>query len=248
MTHIFADPSEMTGDTLVISGADYNHIRNVLRMKPGDEISVSNGVDDREYRYGIERIDSDGIHLRLRFVKEADVELPVKMTLFQGLPKGEKMDWIVQKCTELGVYSVVPVEMSRCIMKLDAARGRKKTARWQAIAEAAAQQSRRRIIPEVHEPVTMSEAVAMARECDVRLLPYELAEDSGSTKEVFESIQPGNSVAVFIGPEGGFTPEEVELARQQADIKPITLGRRILRTETAGMTVLSWLIYTQEIR
>ena len=127
MTHLFVDPADMTGDTLIITGADYNHIKNVLRMRPGDELSVSNGTDSREYRYGIEEIREDGIVCRLRFIKEADVELPVRMTLFQGLPKGEKMEWIVQKCTELGVFSIVPVEMSRCVMKLDEGRKKKKT-------------------------------------------------------------------------------------------------------------------------
>ena len=248
MTHLFVDPADMTGDTLIITGADYNHIKNVLRMRPGDELSVSNGTDSREYRYGIEEIREDGIVCRLRFIKEAEVELPVRMTLFQGLPKGEKMEWIVQKCTELGVFSIVPVEMSRCVMKLDEGRKRKKTVRWQSIAEAAAQQSRRGIVPVVHEPVSMAEAVEMAKSMDVRLLPYERAENGRGTREIFESIRPGSTVAVFIGPEGGFAPEEVTLAQERAGVQPITLGRRILRTETAGMTVLSWLIYTQEIQ
>jgi 16S rRNA (uracil1498-N3)-methyltransferase len=247
MLHIFVDPSAMQGDFLVITGEDVNHIRNVLRMKPGDEISVSNGQDPAEYRYGIETIEPDRVTCRLRFVKEADVELPVRTVLFQGLPKAEKMDWIVQKTVELGVTEIVPVSMERSIVRLDAQKADKKTARWQTIAEAAARQSRRAIVPQVHAPMTMREAVAYAGSCDVRILPYELSEDSRSTRELFDGIRPGSSLAVFIGPEGGFAPEEVEEARA-GGILPVTLGRRILRTESAAMVVLSWLIYTLEIR
>ena len=132
-------------------------------------------------------------------------------------------------------------------MKLDAGKAAKKTARWQTIAESAASQSRRGIIPKVLPPMSMKEAVKYAeRETDFRVIPYELQEDDGSTKEYLESIKAGQSVSIFIGPEGGFTPEEVELARK-AGIRPVSLGRRILRTETAGLAVLSWLIYILEI-
>lgn len=247
MLHLFADPSDMQGDTLAIHGPDVNHIRNVLRMKKGDEISVSNGVDDTEYRYGIEEITENAVFCRLRFTKDADVELPVRVTLFQGLPKGDKMEWIVQKCTELGVSEIVPVETARSVVKLDAAKKTKKTARWQTIAQSAAEQSRRRVVPSVHEPVSMEEAVRMAESADVRLIPYELSREDPGTKEVLDRIRPGDSVAVFIGPEGGFEKSEVALA-EGAGITKVSLGRRILRTETAGMTVLSWLIYLLEIR
>lgn len=246
MLHIFVDPGAQQGDLLTVTGSEVNHIRNVLRMQPGDEVAVSNGADAREYRYGIEELWEDAVLLRLRFVKEAEVELPVRVTLFQGLPKADKMDWIVQKCVELGVSEIVPVSMERCIAKLDERRSSRKIERWQSIAEAAAQQSRRALLPAVREPMSMRQAVEYARHMQVRLLPYELAENSRSTKEVLESIEPGAEVAVFIGPEGGFAPSEVAMA-QEVGVLPITLGRRILRTETAGMTVLSWLIYTLEI-
>lgn len=249
MLHIFADPAQMRGDLLTVTGPDVNHIKNVLRLKPGDEISVRNGRDEREYRYGIEEIGDTQVLCRLRFVKEADVELPVKVTLFQGLPKSDKMDFIVQKCVELGVTRIVPVAMKRCVMKLDdGKRAAKKVARWQAIAESAAGQSRRGIIPEVCEPMSMEEAVKYARQnTELLILPYELQKDDGGTKALFEALRPGQSVSVFIGPEGGFEPEEVELAKE-AGAKPISLGKRILRTETAAMVVLSWLIYHFEIK
>ena len=115
MLHIFADPADMQGELLTIRGSEVNHIRNVCRLQPGDEISVSNGMDAKEYRYGIEEIHEDSVVCRLRFIKDADVELPVKVYLFQGLPKADKMDMIVQKCTELGVCSVIPVaDTLRC--------------------------------------------------------------------------------------------------------------------------------------
>ena len=246
MLHIFADPSDVQGDFLTVTGPEVNHIKNVMRLKPGDEISASIGEDGKEYRYGIEKLEEDAVLCRLRFVKEKDVELPVKVLLFQGLPKSDKMDFIVQKAVELGVTEIIPVSMQRCVVKLDGAKAEKKTARWQSIAESAASQSRRGVIPKVLPPMSMEEAVAYAEKTQVRVIPYELQEDDGSTKQYLESIQKGQSVSIFIGPEGGFTPEEVELARQNG-IRPISLGRRILRTETAGLAFLSWLIYILEI-
>lgn len=248
MLHIFADPGDMEGDLLRITGPEVNHIRNVLRMKPGEELSVSLKEDAKEYRYGIETFEDDAVICRLRFVKESDVELPVKIYLFQGLPKSDKMDLIVQKAVELGAAAVIPVRMDRCVVKLDEGRAAKKVARWQTIAKAAASQSRRGIVPEIMMPMTMKEAVAFARDgTDVRLIPYELQQDDGSTREYLEAIRgSAQAVSVFIGPEGGFTPEEIELAKA-AGIRPISLGRRILRTETAGLVVLSWLVYILEI-
>ncbi len=247
MLHIFASPEDVQGDLLRITGPEVNHIHNVMRLKPGEEISVSMGEDGREYRYGIESFEDEAVLCRLRFVKEREVELPVRVLLFQGLPKADKMEWIVQKAVELGAAEVIPVRMERCVVKLDAAKAQKKCARWQGIAEAAASQSKRGIVPTVHEPMTMKEAVRYAEEeTSVRLIPYELQENDGSTRAYLESIRPGQAVSIFIGPEGGFAPEEVEMARE-AGIRPISLGNRILRTETAGLAVLAWLIYILEI-
>ena len=274
MLHIFVDPAQMQGDLLRVTGKDVNHIKNVLRLRQGDEISVRTGQDEREYRYGIEEFTDSEVICRLRFVKESDVELPVKVLLFQGLPKADKMDLIVQKAVELGVTEIIPVQMRRSVVKLEGAKIAKRTQRWQTIAEAAAKQSRRAVVPIVYEPMTMERAVQFAAaNSDVRLLPYELQEEDGSTRELMESIRDRsgagdvndgsaacdsndgsgasdtrrvNAVSVFIGPEGGFEPEEVELARE-AGVHPISLGKRILRTETAALVVLSWLIYLLEI-
>lgn len=248
MLHLFADPSDVQDKLLTITGPEVNHIRNVMRLKPGEEISVSIGGDGKEYRYGIESYTEDSVLCRLRFVKDKEVELPVKVLLFQGLPKADKMDLIVQKAVELGAAEIIPVSMERCVVKLDAGKAAKKTARWQTIAESAASQSRRSIIPRVLAPMSMKEAVEYAKEqTEVRVIPYELQEDDGSVKQYLESLKEGQSVSIFIGPEGGFAPGEVELAKK-AGIRPISLGRRILRTETAGLAILSWLIYILEIQ
>ena len=247
MLHIFVDPAQMKGDLLYVTGKDVNHIKNVMRLKQGDEISVRTGQDDREYRYGIEEFTDSEVVCRLRFVKEADVELPVKVYIFQGLPKADKMELIIQKAVELGAAEIIPVQMRRCVVKLDGAKKSKKTQRWQAIAESAAKQSRRAVVPLVREPMTMEEAVRFAEQnTDVRLLPYELQEADGSTREVMDGIREGSAVSIFIGPEGGFDPAEVELARK-AGVVPISLGKRILRTETAALVALSFLIYHFEI-
>lgn len=245
MYQFFVDPSQIQDRKIIITGSDVNHIKNVLRMKPGEEIAVSNGVDGREYRCGIEEFAEDTVVCTLRFIKEEGVELPAKIYLFQALPKADKMELIVQKAVELGAYEIVPVAAKRCVVKLDDKKAVAKVNRWQGIAEAAAKQSRRGVIPAVHMPLPFQEAIRLAENMDVRLIPYELAKDMEHTRSVIEAVKPGQSIAVFIGPEGGFEESEIRMALH-AGIEPVTLGRRILRTETAGLTVLSWLMYQLE--
>ena len=227
-------------------GPDVNHIKNVLRMKIGEELNVSDGISDQEIRCGIVGFTDDTVECEIRFIKEADHELPSKVYLFQGLPKADKMETIIQKNIELGVYEIVPVTMKRCVVKLDDKKASGKISRWQGIAEAAAKQSKRGVIPEIKAPMSFKEAVKYAKEnCDVMLLPYELSEGMDATRDLLGSIKPGQSVAIFIGPEGGFDPEEVSFAQNEG-FEPITLGKRILRTETAGMCVMSVLMYLLE--
>jgi 16S rRNA (uracil1498-N3)-methyltransferase len=214
-------------------------------MKIGEEFNVSNGIDGKEYRCSVEELGDDQILCTLRFIKEDGVELPVKVTLFQGLPKADKMELIIQKAVELGVAEVVPVACKRCIVKLDAKKEKSKLARWQGIAEAAAKQSKRGFIPQVREVMTYKDAIAYAKDMECKLIPYEMAEDMSHTREVLGGIKPEDRVAIFIGPEGGFEEEEIQAALTEG-IEPITLGKRILRTETAGFTVLSWLVYLLE--
>ena len=232
MYQFFVEPSQIQGNRIVITGSDFNHIKNVLRMKAGEEIAVSNGIDGREYRCGIEDFSEKEVICTLRFIKEDGVELPSRIYLFQGLPKADKMELVVQKAVELGACEIIPMATGRAVVKLDEKKARAKTVSWQGIAEAAAKQSKRSIIPKVTGVMSMKEAVAYAEKADIRLIPYELAEDMAKTKKIINGIRPGESVAVFIGPEGGCIP--------------ITLGMRILRTETAGFTVLSWLMYHLE--
>ena len=245
MYHFFVQPEQIQGKTIRITGSDVNHIKNVLRMKPGEELSVSNGVDGKEYRCGIESLGEDEILCTLRFIKEEGLELPSRIYLFQCLPKADKMELVIQKAVELGACAVIPVAAKRCVMKLDAKKEKNKLARWQQIAEAAAKQSRRRIIPEVTHVMSMKEAVSFAADMDVKLFPYELAEGMERTRKLVDGVKAGQRIAVFIGPEGGFEDSEVEEARK-AGFAPITLGKRILRTETAGFTVLAWLMYRLE--
>lgn len=244
MYQFFVPPENIQGNRVVITGEDVNHIKNVLRMKEGEEIAVSNGEDGKEYRCGILSLGEE-ILCELRFIKEDDIELPSKITLFQGLPKADKMELIVQKAVELGVYEVIPVSMKRCVVKLDDKKQKSKIARWQSIAEAAAKQSKRSIIPQVQSVMTMKQALAYAKEMDMVLVPYEMADDMGKTREIIDSIRPGMHIGFFIGPEGGFDEGEIQSAMDEGAV-PITLGKRILRTETAGFTVLSILMYHLE--
>ena len=245
MYQFFVEPSQIQDKKIIITGSDVNHIKNVLRMKPGEEIAVSNGIDGREYRCGIEAFAEDTVVCTLRFIKEEGVELPSPIYLFQALPKADKMELIVQKAVELGVHEIIPVAAKRCVVKLDEKKAAGKASRWQGIAEAAAKQSKRGVIPVVRSPLSFQEAVNLAGDMDVRLIPYELAEDMAHTRSVIEAVKPGQSIAVFIGPEGGVEEREIQTAIS-AGIEPVTLGKRILRTETAGLTVLSWLMYHLE--
>ncbi len=245
MYQFFVESSQICGKIIYIIGSDVNHIKNVLRMKPGEEIAVSNGVDGKEYRCGITAIEEDRIVCELRFVKEDGMELSSRVYLFQGLPKADKMELIIQKAVELGVHEIIPVSTKRCVVKLEDKKAAAKIARWQGIAEAAAKQSKRRIVPRISNVMSFKEAIAKASSMDVKLIPYELAEGMERTKSLMENLKAGQDIAVFIGPEGGFEEAEINLALS-VGIEPVTLGKRILRTETAGFTVMAWIMYQLE--
>lgn len=251
MYHFFVNPSQICDMRVIITGDDVNHIKNVIRLKVGDEISISNGEDDRDYRCQIEEITETQVVCKLRFIKEDGVELPAKVYLFQGLPKGDKMEFIIQKTVELGVHELIPVAMKRCVVKLDEKKAKSKIARWQTIAEAAAKQSKRAAIPQVKEVMTYRQALEYAKEMDVKLVPYEMenildnASGMAGTKKLMESLHAGQRIAVFIGPEGGFEQDEIDAAISLG-MNPVTLGKRILRTETAGMTIMAWIMYQLE--
>lgn len=241
MYHFFVEPGAICGKEITITGKDVNHIKNVLRMKPGEEISVSTTESSAEYRCIVKELSDDAVVCDLAFIKEEGNELPSKIYLFQGLPKGDKMELIIQKAVELGAFEIVPVEMKRCVMKLEPKKTPAKIARWQAISEAAAKQSKRTVIPEISMPVSFKKAIETAKECTHRWVPYEMADGMPHTRDLLNSVNPGESVAIFIGPEGGFDQSEIDLAKEEG-FEIITLGKRILRTETAGMVVLSLLM------
>ena len=246
MQRFFVEPHQIdeAAHQIHIIGTDVNHISNVLRMKQGEEVWISDG-GQKEYRCAIEAFSADEVLLHIIYAQEPDYELPSRIYLFQGLPKADKMELIIQKAVELGAYEIIPVETKRCVVKLDGKKAAKKVERWQQIAESAAKQSKRMLVPEVHSVMTFKEALAYAKELDVLLIPYELAKGMKETKELIQAIEPGKSIGVFIGPEGGFEEQEVADA-MEAGAKPITLGHRILRTETAGLAVLSVLMFQLE--
>lgn len=244
MYRFFIEEGINSGGEIHISGSDYNHIKNVLRMKNGEEVLISDG-QDREYLCTITDITLDEVILSIEDIIGTSRELPAKITLFQGLPKGDKMEQIIQKTVELGVTEIVPVAMKRCVVKLDAKKAGKKVERWNGIALSAAKQSKRGIIPAVKDVISYQEAVKMASQMDAFLVPYENAEGIEGARKMIASMKEKKSIGIFIGPEGGFEDSEISLALENG-AETLTLGRRILRTETAGMAMLSILMFTLE--
>lgn len=246
MYHFFIAPEQLSQDSAVILGSDVRHIASVLRMKPGEKLMVNAG-GDWDYLCEIAELGRDAVKLRILEGRQEVRELPVSITLYQGLPKAEKMELIVQKAVELGAARIVPVEMHRSVVQLDEKRAAAKQKRWQSIAEAAAKQAGRGIIPEVTLPLSLPEALAQVEreETELRLLPYERAEGIAETRALIRSARAGQRIAVMIGPEGGFEETEVAAAEERG-FTALTLGKRILRTETAGLVILSLLMAETE--
>lgn len=244
MHHFFVEPSDV-GDSLIsIKGQDVNHIRNVLRMKIGEEILISDGTG-KDYVCEVAELLDDIVTAKITDFLAEGRELKTELYLFQGLPKSDKMELIIQKAVELGVKAIIPVSTSRSIVKLDGKKEESKIKRWQAISESAAKQSKRGIIPEVMSIMSFKEAINYVNDFDVKIIPYENANNMAETKQIVSSIKENMKVAIFIGPEGGFADSEIDYALEK-DVKPISLGKRILRTETAGMTILSVIMFNIE--
>ena len=244
MHRFFAEPGQIGEKEIVITGADVNHIRNVLRMRTGEEVLIADGRG-AEYRCKLTDLSENEVRAQILWKLDGNAELASAITLFQGLPKSDKMDLIVQKCVELGVDRIVPVSTKRAVVKLDAKKEETRLKRWNTISESAAKQSGRGVIPEVSGVMPFGKALEEAKKLDVLLIPYERAEHMAETRRVMGEIRPGQSVGIFIGPEGGFEESEVEEA-VAAGARAITLGRRILRTETAGLAVMAMLGYLLE--
>ena len=233
MYNFFVNENQKLKDKYVITGTDFNHIKNVLRMNVGDTILVSD--DGVSNLCEIESFENDTVIAKIIEENYNDTTLPISIYLFQGLPKGDKMELIIQKTVELGVEFIIPVEMNRCVVKLDDKKKKSKVSRWQSISESAAKQSKCNRIPEISDVLTYKQALAKAKDLDLLLVPYESKNGMADTKDALTQIKKGMSIGILIGPEGGFDEKEVEQAFEFGG-KVISLGKRILRTETAAIT------------
>ena len=245
MYQFFVDDAQIGKEFITITGSDVNHIKNVLRMKPGEKIRVSN-QKGQDYFCSILELGDDFVQADILDSEAANTELSAKVYLFQALPKGDRMETVIQKAVELGVHEIIPVAMKYCVVKLDAKKAENKRKRWQAIAESAAKQSKRSLIPVVHEVMSFKEALSYAKECKVNLVPYENERGMEATGKAFSELQKDDTISVMIGPEGGFSEEEIELVNEE-NMKIISLGKRILRTDTAAIATLSMLMLHLEM-
>ena len=245
MYRVYVSADQLAEKEVFISGGDVNHIKNVLRLEVGDWIVACDG-NGTDYVSRIQSICSDEVVASIEKVQPTGTELPVRITLFQGMPKKDKLELIIQKAVELGACEIVPVMTKRTVVKLSEEKKiNKRLERWQSIAYAAAKQCDRGIIPTVHKPVSYEEALAMADQLDYNVIPYELQTGMEEARKIVDQACKQRSLGIFIGPEGGFEPEEVERAMTR-NIHPMTLGKRILRTETAGMALLSILMFQMQ--
>lgn len=244
MRKFFAKPENVTAGGITIVGDDVNHIKNVLRMRPGDRICVSCG-DGYDFFCVIKDIKKDSVVCGIEKKESSQAELKTRIYLFAGLSKADRMDFVVQKATELGVFRIIPTQFKRSVAAYDAGRAASKQKRWQTIAENAAKQSKRGIIPAVSEIVSFDEALGMAGELDLVIVPYESAEGIEETRKVLMEAGACGSVGVFVGPEGGFEESEIEGARKIGG-RIVTLGRRTLRTETAAIAVTAAVMLAAE--
>ncbi len=243
MYRFYVEKDAIAGGEITLTGEDHNHIRNVLHMCVYERLILCDG-EGTDYLCRLKEITRDFVTAQVISQSASKTELPVRLILFQGIPKKDKMELIIQKSVELGVNQVVPVMTKRTIVKLeDEKKEEKRRVRWQAIARAAAMQSMRGVIPQIAPVLSFSDALRAAGELDAVLIPYEAAEGIAHTREVLAKLaaEGVRSVGIFIGPEGGFEEEEVRMAEAMG-ASAITLGHRILRTETAGMAVLALLM------
>lgn len=263
MHHFFVKKENISDGEIYIDGEDYFHAAKVLRLKKGEKVLISD-PDGTDYICSVvgDGLDAPGIpgaskppkakvaksSLRLRIddVCQSNNELAGDVTLFQCLPKAGNMELIIQKAVELGVRTIVPVSSKNCVVKLEEEAAAAKLKRWQKISEAAAKQSNRSVIPVLLPLISFREAVERCEKLDVRLIAYEEERGLKGTCEALISLLPGKSVGIFIGPEGGFDPLEISMAKRHK-ILPISLGKRILRVETAAIAALSLIMIRMEI-
>ena len=239
MRKIFVEKGKIKGKFAYVDGKDFHHLIHVLRYKVGDKIVVSDMAEEHLGR--IEKIEKDRVILFLEEKMEGNAESPLEVFLFQGILKADKMDLIVQKCTEIGVRRIIPFVSEFSVVDIKRANIDKKVERWKKISEEACKQSGRSAIPEIFSPVSFEEAIEKVRECDLAIIPYE-KEEKKRLKEVLRDVEKAKKIGIFIGPEGGFSQREIEKAINNG-IVPVTLGPRILRAETAAIAVSAIVMY-----
>jgi len=213
MYQFFVEEAQIGEKDIRIEGSDVNHIKNVLRMKCGEKVRISSDAG-RNFFCTVSEITGEFVVADILEELHEDTELPNKIYLFQGLPKSDKMELIIQKAVELGAYEIIPVAMKNCVAKLDEKKAASKIARWQEIAKSAAKQSKRSLIPTVQMPLSYKLAVQKAKELDVILVPYENERGMQATREVISTIEKGQTIGIFVGPEGGFDTAEIDLIKE----------------------------------
>ena len=247
MPKFFVDDNQVTEEKIKITGNDVNHIKNVLRKKQSDILTICNTSNKKDYLCEILKIEENFIECEIKEEIQNYVESNIHVTIMQGLPKADKMELIIQKSVELGVYDITPVEMKRCVVKLNDKDKQKKINRWQKISEVAAKQSGRNIIPHINSIINIKNICNLLKEYDIVLVAYE-KENKTTIKEALKNLKEVHNnndeikIAVIIGPEGGIDEEEIEIL-QKNGARTITLGKRILRTETASLNILSNIMY-----
>lgn len=247
MPKFFVKTKQIENDKITIIGTDVNHIKNVLRLKEKAELEICDSEKQENYLCSINKIQEDKIECTIKEKLQETTEPKTKVTIFQGLPKSDKMEFIIQKSVELGANDITPVEMARCVVKLNEKDKSKKIERWQKISEVAAKQCQRDIIPKINQIITIKDICKILNDYDAIILAYE-KEKENSIKHELNKIKQQNlkKIGIVIGPEGGLEEKEVEMLKQNG-AKVITLGKRILRTETVALSVLSNIIYELEI-
>lgn len=255
MPKFFIKQNQIKNNQIKIIGNDINHIKNVLRAKVGEEIEICNSDLQENYICKIKTIEKAKINLEIIEKISSISESNIKVTIFQGIPKVDKMELIIQKSVELGVYDITPVEMKRCVVKLQEKDKIKKVERWQKISEVAAKQSGRDYIPKVNNCIRLKEILNQRSEYDEIILAYEKEKENTLKQEISQIKQKFNSklkaeelkIGIIIGPEGGIDEVEEKMLRENG-IRVITLGNRILRTETVALNMLSIIMYELEER
>ena len=251
MPKFFVENNQIKNDTIYIKDKDVNHIKKVLRKNIEDEITICNEDTKQDYLCKITNIEENEITCKILKELETNVESNIEVSIFQGLPKADKMELIIQKSVELGVHDITPIEMKRCVVKLKEKDKTKKIERWQKISEVAAKQCGRNYIPKINNIENLKEISEKIKDYDAVLVAYE-EEKENTLKNELKLLKKDNQennkkikIAIVIGPEGGIDKEEIN-ALEKNGAKIITLGKRILRTETVALNVLSIIMYELE--